>query len=272
MASASNSCQIASAAPVRALIVSEVCFLRESLAEILTRAGIMVCGQIGSLPLALATAQEPEIVLLDVAFPGGVGAAKDLAAALPDASLIAFAIAETEENVLAWAEAGIAGYVPTTASMNDLVSVIGQIRRGEQMYPARIVGGLLRRVGAGKDAAKPTLSSPTRLTRRELEISRLIATELSNKEIARCLGISLGTTKSHVHNLLDKLGVKRRAEVIARMSSARLDYKLPGGNSIDEAQPLKFSRSPRLPNQDPENHAPEPRGGPALPDRSRSAR
>src|SRR6516165_2257408 len=107
MASTLNSCQIPSAAPARVLIVSEVCFLRESLAEILTRADIMVCGQVGSLAVALAhaRAQRPEIVLLDVAFPGGVGAAQVLALALPEASLIALALAETEENVLAWAEA-----------------------------------------------------------------------------------------------------------------------------------------------------------------------
>src|SRR5260370_13804713 len=120
---APNSFEISSPA-ASALIVSEVCFLRESLAEILTRAGIRVCGQSGTLPLALAIAQaqQPNIVLLDVAFPGGIEAAASLAAAVPGASVIALAIAETAENVLTWAEAGIAGYVPNTASVDDLVS------------------------------------------------------------------------------------------------------------------------------------------------------
>ena len=149
MASISNSCQIAAAAPARALIVSEVRFLRESLAEILTRAGITVCGQVGSLAVALAhaRAQRPEIVLLDVAVPGVLGAAKDLANDLPEVSVIALAIAETEENVLAWAEAGIAGYVPNTASVTDLVSLIRQIRRGEQMCPAARRGNTRMSVG-----------------------------------------------------------------------------------------------------------------------------
>ena len=195
--------RIASSPPASALIVSQVCFLRESLAEILTRdGGIRVCGQSAVLTHALALARErqPEIVLLDVAFPGAVQAAMDLSAALPDASVVALAIAETEENVLAWAEAGIAGYVPNTASVDDLVSLVGQIRRGEQTCPSRIVGSLLRRIGASERVAKPALSSPAPLTRRELEISRLIASGLSNKDIARRLGISLGTTKSHVHS------------------------------------------------------------------------
>jgi two-component system, NarL family, nitrate/nitrite response regulator NarL len=207
-----------------ALIVSEARFLRESLAEILTRvASIRVCGLSGTLAHALATAQaqRPEIVLLDVAFPGGIQAAARLSAAVPEASVVALAIAETEENVLAWAEAGIAGYVPNTASVDDLVSLIEQIRRGEQTCPTRIVGSLLRRIGASERAAKPSLPSATPLTRRELEISRLIATGFSNKDIARRLGISLGTTKSHVHNLLGKLSVQRRAEVMARMNAGR---------------------------------------------------
>lgn len=216
--------RIASSPPASALIVSQVCFLRESLAEILTRdGGIRVCGQSAVLTHALALARErqPEIVLLDVAFPGAVQAAMDLSAALPDASVVALAIAETEENVLAWAEAGIAGYVPNTASVDDLVSLVGQIRRGEQTCPSRIVGSLLRRIGASERVAKPALSSPAPLTRRELEISRLIASGLSNKDIARRLGISLGTTKSHVHNLLSKLSVQRRAEVVTRINAAR---------------------------------------------------
>jgi DNA-binding NarL/FixJ family response regulator len=211
--------QIASTASPSALIVSEVCFLRESLGEILARSGIIVLGESGTLPLALAIAEarEPEIVLLDVAFPGGVSAAMTLAAALPQANVVALAITETEENVLAWAEAGIAGYVPNTASVDDLVSLIRQILRGEQTCPTRIVGSLLRRIGAGGRASP----SSTQLTRRELEISRLIATGLSNKDIARRLGISLGTTKSHVHNLLGKLKLQRRAEVIGRMTVGR---------------------------------------------------
>jgi two-component system, NarL family, nitrate/nitrite response regulator NarL len=211
-----------------ALIVSEVCFLRESLAEILTRAGIRVGGQSGTLAhaLAIAAAGHTDIVLLDVAFPSAIAAAMSLAAALPHANVIALAIAETEENVLAWAEAGIAGYVPNTASVDDLVSLILQIRRGEQTCPKKIVGSLLRRLGAERAdrtgrAAEPALAMPMALTRRELEISRLIATGLSNKDIARRLGISLGTTKSHVHNLLGKLSLQRRAEVMVRMNAPR---------------------------------------------------
>jgi DNA-binding NarL/FixJ family response regulator len=135
-----------------------------------------------------------------------------LSATLPEARVVVLAIAETEENVLAWAEAGIAGYVPNTASVSDLTSLIGQISRGEQTCPSRIAGSLLRRVAAVGRGAGPASAAPP-LTRRECEILRLVCAGLSNKDIARRLSISVGTTKSHVHNLLGKLSVQRRAEV-----------------------------------------------------------
>ncbi|HXW25957.1 MAG TPA: response regulator transcription factor [Xanthobacteraceae bacterium] len=156
-------------------------------------------------------ALRPAVVLLDAAFPGGMGAVTQLSAIIPQASVVVFAIAETEENVLAWAEAGVAGYVPNTASVSDLIALIGQISRGEQACPSRIAGSLLRRVATSGRATASGASAPP-LTRREFEILRLICDGLSNKDIARRLSISLGTTKSHVHNLLGKLSVQRRAE------------------------------------------------------------
>jgi two-component system nitrate/nitrite response regulator NarL len=218
--------RIASNALASALVVSEVRFLRESLAKILTHAaGFHVCRETGTLAQALAItqAQQPEIVLLDVAFPGGVETAKCLSAVLPEVSVVAFAIAETEENVLAWAEAGITGFVPNTASVDDFVSLIRQIRRGS----------LLRRVGASERPAKLPPPTVAPLTMRELEISRLIATGFSNKAIARHLGISLGTTKSHVHNLLGKLNFRRRAQVIVWMNAgppSALSFAFPSAS------------------------------------------
>jgi len=202
------------------LIVSAVRFLRESLVEILGRVpGIQVCGEAATLPhaLDLARSTRPAILLLDVAFPGGPQTATHLSAAAPESDLVAVGICETEEDVLAWAEAGIAGYVPNTASIEDLVALIGEISRGEQSCPSNIAGSLLRRVARAPRAVQSTPAALPPLTRRELEILSLVGAGLSNKDIARRLSISLGTTKSHVHNLLGKLSLQRRAEVISRV-------------------------------------------------------
>jgi len=212
-----------------AMIVSELRFLQDSLVEILSRIpAIRVCGQAGTMANALASAEtmRPGIVLLDVAFPRGTEAAAGLCALLPEVNVIAFGVREIDENVLAWAEAGVVRYVPNTASVDDVVSLIEQISRGEQSCPSHIAGSLLRRIagagraGLGTDAAKTKTSTSMPLTYREREIFRLLGAGLSNKEIARRLCISLGTTKSHVHNLFGKLSVKRRTDVITRAHGA----------------------------------------------------
>jgi two-component system nitrate/nitrite response regulator NarL len=214
--------------PTHVVIASEVRFLRDSLGEILRRVpGIGVCGQAGTLTQALAAARElrPGVVLLDASFPGGPRAAAELGAALPSVSLIALGVHETAADVLAWAEVGIAGYVPNTASVEDLIVLIGQIGRGEQTCPSHIAGSLFRRVGAAARAIRP--AAVEGLTARELEVCRMVGAGLSNKDIARRLAISLSTTKTHVHNLLTKLRLTRRAEVMARSRGAQLDPSPP---------------------------------------------
>jgi two-component system nitrate/nitrite response regulator NarL len=206
----------------RTLVVSTVRFLRESLVEILGRtAQPPICMQAATLMQAIdcASASTLGIILLDTAFPGGTRTAARIAAAAPGAKLIAVGISETEEDVLAWAEAGIAGYVPNTASLDELISLIDEIGRGGQTCPSNIAGSLLRRVATSGRIAPAPLAA---LTRREIEILRLVGAGLSNKDIARRLNISLGTTKSHVHNLLGKLSLQRRAEVIARLQGGLL--------------------------------------------------
>lgn len=216
-----------------ALIVSEVRFLRDSLAEILVRIPrIRVCGQAATLPEALAAARsaQPGILLLDGAFPGGPESAVHLCSVAPNANVIALGVCETEEKVLAWAEAGVCGYVPNTASIDDLVSLIEQITRGEQTCPSRITGSLLRRIAAAGRRLAPPVPLPP-LTRREIQILGLVGAGLSNKDISRRLSISLGTTKSHVHNLLGKLSVQRRADLMAHLQSGRRPEGLGGTSS-----------------------------------------
>ncbi len=106
-----------------------------------------------------------------------------------------------------------------TASVAHLLDLIDGIARGEQVCPSRIAGSLLRRLAAqGLDRAPVAEAQP--LTRREQEILRLVGAGLSNKDIARRLSISLGTTKTHVHNVLGKLHLQRRAEVMVRVGGA----------------------------------------------------
>jgi DNA-binding NarL/FixJ family response regulator len=111
--------------------------------------------------------------------------------------------------VLACVEAGVSGYVPRTGSIEDLVAAIRSAVRGEARCPPVITSALMRRVATLANAG----GAGHRLTTRELEIAEHIALGMSNREIARRLGIELCTVKNHVHHMLEKLGVSRRADI-----------------------------------------------------------
>jgi DNA-binding NarL/FixJ family response regulator len=203
-------------------MVSEVRFRREILAEFLERdASVSVVGVCADLAevVALSPPLQVDVVLVDAEHREGAAAARRARQIKPDIRLIAYAVRETKDDVIAWAEAGVIGYVPNTAASADLVRLIVDIHGGHQPCSGRVAAELIRRIavteslGVGRNASIPTLP----LTRREREAAELITVGLSDKEIARRLNISLATAKLHVHNLLGKLDVQRRGQVVARI-------------------------------------------------------
>jgi DNA-binding NarL/FixJ family response regulator len=202
------------------LIGSEVRFLRESLGDCLGRDGsVAVIGYGADVAHILRMTQDlrPDVVLLDAATREGASVVRRLRESVAGVRVIVFAISESVESVLTWAEAGVAGYIPSTASMADLPSLILDISAGRQACSAPVAAGLLQRIGAGPGAAPQRGTDPPSLTPREMEIVHLISTGLSNKEIARRLNIGLATTKSHVHNALGKLNLQRRGQAATWM-------------------------------------------------------
>jgi DNA-binding NarL/FixJ family response regulator len=206
------------------LILSEVRLLREGIAGVIEgHSGLSVGGLCELLSQVLSAVRERPgaTVLLDASFPNGPEALRKIRSADALGCVVVFAVSETEENVVAWARAGAAGYIPTTAGSNELVRFIESINRGEQICSAAIASKLMRRLGSSSSGLSDDRHSrlsddrhfETLLTTREHEIIRLIAAGLSNKEIARELHIELSTTKTHVHNLLGKLGVQRRGQM-----------------------------------------------------------
>jgi two-component system, NarL family, nitrate/nitrite response regulator NarL len=115
-----------------------------------------------------------------------------------------------------WAEEGTAGYVPRDAGLADLEACVHSVARGEALYTPRMAAALLRRIAALAAERRPQ-PPRAKLTLREREIAALMREGLSNKEIASVLSIEASTVKNHVHNILAKLDVHRRAEAAARL-------------------------------------------------------
>jgi two-component system nitrate/nitrite response regulator NarL len=204
------------AAPaLKLLIASEVRFLRESLGEILGRnRAMLVIGhaQDGDEMLSLSHELRPDMVLLDAAVRNGIAAVRQLREMGARPRVVVFAVTESIESVVDWAEAGVAGYIPSTAALVDLNTLVTDIEAGRQACSGSVSAGLIRRIAATAKWSDGRRPSPAKLTRRELEIVGLIGTGLSNKEIARRLNIGVATTKSHVHSLLNKLNLQRRGQ------------------------------------------------------------
>jgi two-component system nitrate/nitrite response regulator NarL len=202
--------------PLTLVISSEVRFLRESLGAVLGRADcISVLGYGADLAqtLRLSVDLRPDMVLLDVAITGGPSVVRQLREARVGLIVVAFALSESVDSVLAWAEAGVTGYIPNTAATKDLHILIAEIGTGYQACSPLVAAGLLHRVAGTVASTARQASVLGALTPREHEIISLIRTGLSNKEIARRLNIGLSTTKSHVHNALGKLNVRRRGQI-----------------------------------------------------------
>jgi DNA-binding NarL/FixJ family response regulator len=201
------------------LIVTDARFHREGLAEALARSTVVrVVGTAADFDGVRSLLTEPgaEVMLLDADLPNAIAVTRQIVREAPHVRVVALGLRETAHDVVAWAEAGLAGFVSRDQSIGDLVSAITSVARGELVCPPRIASALMSRVGmlgyARRDGAEGPMIP---LTFREREISLLVEQGLSNKEIAFRLGIQLATIKTHVHHILEKLGVRRRIQIAA---------------------------------------------------------
>jgi two-component system, NarL family, nitrate/nitrite response regulator NarL len=204
------------------LVVSEIRLFSEGLAEVFGRStalsAVAHCSTLSDAIAALPTLK-PDIVLLDASIQDGFGFVRRVHQIAPNMLQVVLALTETPENVIAWAEAGVEGYIPKTAGLADVIPTLLAIRHGEQICSPTVASGLMRRVRVQPDdGGALTRAQPLpNLTAREQQIIALISAGLSNKEIARRLNIGVATTKSHVHNLLAKLKVAQRGQAALRM-------------------------------------------------------
>jgi two-component system nitrate/nitrite response regulator NarL len=201
------------------LVVSAIRVHRESLAMALNAQSVSVLGTAATVAEALPRFRDlgAEVAVLDARSPEDVNLASP-ASAEPEMKLLAVGVREDE--AVDWLEAGVSGYVSPEASLERLAGAVASVARGEIVTSPEVTTHLLRRVRR-LAAEVPEATEEGRLTRREAEVLGLIAEGLSNKVIAKRLSIQEQTVKNHVHNILIKLGVHRRAEAAARMRRRR---------------------------------------------------
>jgi two-component system nitrate/nitrite response regulator NarL len=210
--------------PVSVLIIDDSCLHREALADIVRRmdwSGTVLTAADAEAALPCVQTSCPDVVLLNMAAQGSMAMLGAVMEAAPQVRVVALGMTEAQDEVIACAEAGVAGYLLRSETLDDLTATVDSVLRGETLCSPRIAATLLHRVTTlAGERHHPAELAP--LTPRERQIVLLIDQGLTNKQIAESLCIEVRTVKNHVHNILEKLRVHRRGEAAARMRSARV--------------------------------------------------
>lgn len=209
---------------VRVMVLADVRLYREGLANLVGSHDSLILVGAGPVDGSVAehvVASRPDIVLLDAEAACNTSIVRDLQQLAPQIRVIAYGVQDEERQALRCAETGVAAFVMGDASGLELIGTILNLARGEFQCSPRVAAMLVRRVSA---LAQGIEAEPQhdRLTPRERSILALINEGLSNKDIAKRLGIELSTVKNHVHHILEKMHALRRAQAAASFRRSQL--------------------------------------------------
>jgi DNA-binding NarL/FixJ family response regulator len=206
----------------RILVVDDHPLTRDALAGLLAQHGFEVVGRAesGEEAIELARELQPQLVLLDLTMPGlgGLAALPFVREAAPEAEVVVLTAAEDEDSLLHAIRSGAAGYLLKSEPPERIVEFLRGVARGEAALSGAVARRLLTQVREGKPHEVPE-SVARVLSARELEVLLLLDSHLSTEEIAARLFISEHTVRSHVKNLLAKLGVSSRREALEKLRS-----------------------------------------------------
>ena len=194
------------------LIAEDHAIVRAGLkALIATEPGLEVIGDVGDglEAVAQARALRPDVILMDLSMPhmDGINATREIKSEHPGARILVLTSFIEDDKVFAAIKAGALGYLLKESSPDDLLRGIRAVHRGESWLHPAIAAKLIRDLQAPQNAP---LKEP--LTERELEIIKLVAQGLANKEIANQLEIAERTVRTHVSNILEKLHLANRTQ------------------------------------------------------------
>ena len=208
---------------VRVLVVDDQQLIRESIAALLDiQPGVRVVGMAadGRDAVDRALALEPDVVLMDVRMPvlDGVSATLELGARLPACKVVMLTTFDDEEYVVQALRAGASGYLLKDRPAAELAAAVRLASSGVVQFDPAAAARLANALAPSTAAPPPDVP----LTAREVEVLRLVAAGLNNREIAGRLYLSEGTVKNHVSRILDRLGLRDRTQAAIYAREHRL--------------------------------------------------
>ncbi|BBY86472.1 Two-component system, NarL family, nitrate/nitrite response regulator NarL [Mycolicibacterium tokaiense] len=201
----------------RILVVDDCTLFRDNLVAVLAVSGFPTPSSAWDLPSLVTALEDPEIrvVLVNMKSRGSALLLKAAMDINPGSRVIAVGASVADEaDILACAEAGVAGYHMRSDALGALIVLIQDVAAGISSCPPAVSAILLKRLSSLAAQTK-SADRELALTAREIQILRMIERGRSNRDIATELDIAIHTVKNHVHNLLTKLGVGTRAEAAA---------------------------------------------------------
>jgi len=207
-----------SAETIRVVLVDDHALLREGMRRLLEQEpDLAVVGEAADGTEAVAVVKElmPDVVLMDVVMPGisGVEATKQIKQSCPQTAVLILSAYDDDRYILGLLEAGVAGYLLKSSRGREVVQAIRAARTGDAVLHPSVTARLLAHI-THSPAADAGAGGAEHLTERELEVLRLAAAGLGNKEIAHELELSLPTIKAHLVNVFNKMGVGSRTEAV----------------------------------------------------------
>jgi DNA-binding NarL/FixJ family response regulator len=171
----------------------------------------------GESAVELALREQPDVFLMDVRMPGvdGIQATEQIAAAHGATRVLVLTTFDLDENVYRAVKAGAAGFLLKDLPAEDLVAAIRHAARGsDALLAPAVTRRLVERFAQRRPPTKASVRVAAELTARELEVLKLVASGLSNSEIAHELHVSGTTVKTHVARVLMKLGLRDRVQAV----------------------------------------------------------
>lgn len=205
---------------IRVLICDDHALFRRGLVMVLeSEEGMEIVGEAedGEQAIRQAEALAPDVVLMDVRMPRvrGIEATRAIAEAVPSTRILMLTVSDEEDDLYEAIKAGAAGYLLKEISIEEVAAAIRSVVSGQSLISPSMASKLLTEFTnlAKKADERHSVPSP-RLTERELEVLKLVAKGMSNREIASELYISENTVKNHVRNILEKLHLHSRMEAV----------------------------------------------------------
>jgi len=211
---------------MRIVIADDHALFRDSLRSLLAARDLEVVGEArnGKEAIELAWKLKPDVLLMDLMMPemDGLEATKRLAAELPDVKVIVLTASDEESNLFEAIKAGAKGYLLKDLEADKFFSLLEGVAKGEPALTPALARKLLDEFARPRSAAREQYD-PDALTDREQEVLELMVEGVtSNRKLASSLGVSENTVKFHVRNILDKLHLHNRAQVVGYALRHRL--------------------------------------------------